>query len=152
MCVLIFSTTFVWNISHSKQTSARYYFKCTQARSSCKVPVIVVSFNETLNFLDRFSKINTRYQISLKSVQWGTGVSCGQTDMTKLIVAFRNFANAPKKKVSASQPRLSIILIMRYHTLVLFMYIFLLSLRRFACVSAQFCQLHTEIIRARQKL
>jgi hypothetical protein len=23
-------------------------------------------------------------------------VPCGQTDMTKLIVAFRNFANAPK--------------------------------------------------------
>jgi hypothetical protein len=25
-------------------------------------------------------------------------VSCGQTDMTKLIVAFRNFANAPKNR------------------------------------------------------
>jgi hypothetical protein len=24
-------------------------------------------------------------------------VACGRTDMTKLIVAFRNFANAPKK-------------------------------------------------------
>jgi len=29
MCVLIFSTTFVWNISHSKKNSARYYHKCT---------------------------------------------------------------------------------------------------------------------------
>ena len=27
----------------------------------------------------------------------------GQTDMTKLIVAFRNFANAPKKKFSLQQ-------------------------------------------------
>jgi len=27
----------------------------------------------------------------------------GQTDMTKLIVAFRNFANAPKNSVPASQ-------------------------------------------------
>jgi hypothetical protein len=26
----------------------------------------------------------------------GSRVPCGQTDMTKLIVAFRNFANAPK--------------------------------------------------------
>ena len=26
-------------------------------------------------------------------------VPCGQTDMTKLIVAFRNFANAPNKNV-----------------------------------------------------
>jgi hypothetical protein len=30
MCVLIFSTTFVWNISHSKKKSGRYYHKCTQ--------------------------------------------------------------------------------------------------------------------------
>jgi hypothetical protein len=29
-CVLIFSTTFVSNICHSKKTSARYYDKCTQ--------------------------------------------------------------------------------------------------------------------------
>ena len=29
MCVLIFSTTFVWNISHSKENSAKYYHKCT---------------------------------------------------------------------------------------------------------------------------
>jgi hypothetical protein len=28
MCVLIFSTTCVWNISHSKKNSARYYHKC----------------------------------------------------------------------------------------------------------------------------
>jgi len=29
MCVLIFSRTFVWTISHSKKNSARYYHKCT---------------------------------------------------------------------------------------------------------------------------
>jgi hypothetical protein len=29
MCVLIFSTTFVSNISHSKNNSVRYYHKCT---------------------------------------------------------------------------------------------------------------------------
>jgi hypothetical protein len=28
MCVLIFSTTFVWNISHSKKNLARYCHKC----------------------------------------------------------------------------------------------------------------------------
>ena len=28
MCALIFSTTFVWNNSHTKQKSARYYQKC----------------------------------------------------------------------------------------------------------------------------
>jgi len=30
MCVLIFSTASVWNISHSKKNSARYYHNCTQ--------------------------------------------------------------------------------------------------------------------------
>jgi hypothetical protein len=29
MCVLTFSTTFVWKLSHSKTKSARYYHKCT---------------------------------------------------------------------------------------------------------------------------
>jgi hypothetical protein len=29
MCLLIFSTTFVWNISHSKKISERHYYKCT---------------------------------------------------------------------------------------------------------------------------
>jgi hypothetical protein len=44
-----------------------------------------------------------RYQISLESVQWGPSCSMRmyrqtdrQTDMTKLIVAFRNFTKAPK--------------------------------------------------------
>ena len=29
LCVLVFSTTFVWNISHSKKNSMSYYHKCT---------------------------------------------------------------------------------------------------------------------------
>jgi hypothetical protein len=29
MCVLMLSTTFVWNISHSKKNSARNYHNCT---------------------------------------------------------------------------------------------------------------------------
>ena len=50
-----------------------------------------------LEFFDRF-----KYKISRKSVQWEP--SCfmradGRTDMTKLIVAFLNFANAPKKDI-----------------------------------------------------
>jgi hypothetical protein len=47
-----------------------------------------------------FRKI-LRYQISFKSVNWepsfyADGRKDGQTDMTKILVAFRNFANAPK--------------------------------------------------------
>ena len=55
MCVLIFSATFVRNISHSKKNSARYYHKCTEVfmqqdiiihihMSSCQVPTITVRF------------------------------------------------------------------------------------------------------------
>jgi len=39
-----------------------------------------------------------KYHISRKSVEWGVRCSIrtdGQTDMTKLIDAFRNFANVP---------------------------------------------------------
>jgi hypothetical protein len=36
MCVLIFSTTFVWNIFHSKKNWARYNKKCTvRSESRC---------------------------------------------------------------------------------------------------------------------
>jgi hypothetical protein len=44
MCVLIFSTVFMWNISHSKKISARYYHKRTNffmqsTRNSCQILV-----------------------------------------------------------------------------------------------------------------
>jgi hypothetical protein len=69
-----------------------------------KYPLFLSDFNKKLSFLDRFSTI---YQISLKSAQWEPSCSIQtdrhtdaridkQTDMTKLIVAFRNFVNAPK--------------------------------------------------------
>jgi hypothetical protein len=32
MCVLTFSTTFVWNISHSRKNSARCYHKCLHVK------------------------------------------------------------------------------------------------------------------------
>jgi hypothetical protein len=53
MCAVIFSANFVWNISHSKKKSARYY-KCTLAlmsssRYSC--PNLI-----KIEFLERLSK------------------------------------------------------------------------------------------------
>jgi hypothetical protein len=53
-----------------------------------------------LNFVNRFSK-KYKYQISSKIHPVGVGLFHAdkdeRTDMTKLIVAFLNFANAPKK-------------------------------------------------------
>jgi hypothetical protein len=65
--------------------------------SSNKVPFILVRFQWNACFLDRVSE-NLKYQISWESAQWEPSWSTrtdGKTDM-KLIVAFPNFANAPK--------------------------------------------------------
>jgi hypothetical protein len=96
---LFFSTTFVWKTFLILRRNERGMIKNVYW-SSCKVP-IMSDFNETWICSTDFRKI-LKYQISRKSVQWES--SCfmridGRTDrpthMTKLIVAFRNFAKAP---------------------------------------------------------
>jgi len=65
-------------------------------RSSCRVPIILVRLYETFSI--HFREI-LKYQISWKSVRWEPRRSMGadgRTNVTKLVVAFRNFANAPK--------------------------------------------------------
>jgi hypothetical protein len=84
MCVLIFSTTFVWNISHSKTKWARYdetWFFSTDFRK------------KPSNF-----KFNQNTSSGSRVVPWGQ--MDGHTDMTKLRVAFRSFVNAPKNCIS----------------------------------------------------
>jgi hypothetical protein len=106
MCVLI-SWKFVRNISHSKKKWANYDKKYTFAfmyttRYSCEILMKFGSFRQILEIY--------AYQISWKSLRWEPSYSEDRredkqtdwltfwlTDMTKLI-AFRNFANAPKKK------------------------------------------------------
>ena len=55
-------------------------------------PLCLSDFNETRIFLRDF-RILHKYKISGKSLQWQPSCSM-RTEMTKLIVAFRNFANA----------------------------------------------------------
>jgi hypothetical protein len=60
------------------------------------VPVILVR----LNFLGRFSKnLQLSNWIQIRPGEAALFHSDGQTDMTKLTVAFRNFTNSPKKDV-----------------------------------------------------
>ena len=74
-------------------------------RSSCKVPVIIVKFNETLIFWQIFEKY-TNIQLHENPFTGSRVVTCGQTetDMKKLGVAFHNFANATTKNAKHSLP------------------------------------------------
>ena len=70
--------------------------------SSCKVPFMLVLVYRHLRFYDRISK-NPQISNLMKILPveaelfHADGRTDTQADMTKLIVAFRNFANAPKK-------------------------------------------------------
>ena len=77
---------------------ARYDKKKMYIGLHVKYPFFFSDFNETWIFLTDFQKILI-HQILWKSVQWEPSCAMGtdrRTDITKLIVTFRNFANAPK--------------------------------------------------------
>ena len=73
---------------------------------SCKVPVILVTFEWNLNSLSRFSK-STQIPNFVKIPHWESSCSMRTdrlTDMAELIAAFRNFANAHKNILELAVP------------------------------------------------
>jgi hypothetical protein len=103
MCVLIFSTNFAWNISYSNKIWARYVKKCIvvlmwNTRYSCQILIKLQISRQTF---EKYSDINFMKirQVGAKMfhADGGTeGRRDGQRNTTKLVVAFRNFAKAPK--------------------------------------------------------
>ena len=97
MCVLIFSTTFVCRVTHSKK-NLEGCGQETYIGLDVKYPLFLSDFNDTRIFSADFRKYSN-IKFHEHSAVCSRDVPCGQkdgrTDMTKLIVAFRNFANAP---------------------------------------------------------
>jgi hypothetical protein len=99
MCVLNFSTIFFRTFPILRRNGGDKFKNVYE--SSCEVPNVLVRFYWNFNFQDRCSKnIQTANFMIIRPLgaQLFHARRDGQsdTDMTKLIVAFPNFANAPK--------------------------------------------------------
>jgi hypothetical protein len=104
MCVLIFSTIFIWNFPISRKNWATYEKMCIVLR--VKYLLLMSDFNENWIFSTNIRKI-FRYHCSWKSTQWEPSCSMrtdGQTEgqmerqiWKRLILAFRNFPNTLDK-------------------------------------------------------
>jgi len=105
MCNLIFCTTFIWNISHSKKKWASYYHKCTyiglhvKYHHSCQ---ILMELESSWKIFKKYSNIKFHENPSSGSPV----VACRQMDRQtntrkkKIILAFHNFTNTPKHLAS----------------------------------------------------
>jgi len=100
MSVSIFSTTSVWNISHSKKNSTRYDQKYILV---FWYPLLLSDINENCVFSTGFREI-FKYKILWKSVKWEPSWSMrkdGQTDRhDEANSRFRSFAKASKNSDS----------------------------------------------------
>jgi hypothetical protein len=85
-CVLIFSTTFIGNISHSKKNSAKCSYTCAYApaQSTCCSFHIVIKLGFSRQIFEKYSNIKFQGSSSSRS----RVVPCRQTDMTKLMLLF----------------------------------------------------------------
>ena len=95
MCVLIFSTSFVWNISHSKKTWARYDKKRISVFmwSTGYYCQILMKLEFWRQILEKYSYM--KFQENPSSDKRSCSVRRdGQTDKTKLTVPFPQFCES----------------------------------------------------------
>jgi len=97
--ILIFSTAFAWNSFHSKKKWAKHDQKCIlgctwSARYFCLI-LMRNEFSKNIQ-ISNFTNIRLVGAELFHADRW----THGWTEMTKLIVAIRNFANVRKKKES----------------------------------------------------
>ena len=87
ICVVIFSTTFVWNISHSKKNSARFIVNVKY--------VLLFEIWTKLEFSGQIYKKNpSNINFHEHPSSGSRDVSCGQTDSRDVSVAFQQFSGA----------------------------------------------------------
>jgi hypothetical protein len=94
VCTLIFSRSRVWNIFHSENNSARYYQKYTYVfkQSSRYSYQSLTKLKFSHRIFEKYFGVKFHENLSNGS----RVVPCGRRNVTKLIVAFRGFANASK--------------------------------------------------------
>ena len=97
MCVLIFSTTFVWkHFSFREELSEIWSKICIGLH--VKYRLIFPDFKETWIFPADYRKnAQIRNLMKIHKVRVKLFHVDRRTDKTKMVVAFRNSANAPKK-------------------------------------------------------
>ena len=74
--------------------------------SSCKVPIIIVRLSRNFKILHSLSKNTLSNFMKIRPVGAELFDADRRTGMTKLIVAFRKFANAPNNKRTKQTPRI----------------------------------------------
>ena len=91
---------FVWNIFKSRKIWSNVDW------SSRKVPVNSCPIFMKLDFYRHIFEKYSYIKFHENPSSWGRVVPCGQTNMTKLIVAFRTFTNVPKIRAPTLSIRL----------------------------------------------
>ena len=98
MCVLIFCTIFIWNVSQPKQNSARHYHKFGYVfmQSSHYSGHILIKLEFSWHIFKKYSNMKF-HENPISETPTHSTQTDGQTVMTKLTVAFCHSVTAPKK-------------------------------------------------------